>query len=82
MLGANDVIRFGIAGIHGQGDAHIDQYLGCENAVGVNLAETRYSAAARCRLIPRAERFTGEGAEAANALLTRIYRPPFVPDKV
>ena len=25
VLGANDVIRVGIAGIHGQGNAHIDQ---------------------------------------------------------
>src|SRR5207253_4228496 len=28
VLGSNDVIRVGIAGIHGQGNAHIDQYLG------------------------------------------------------
>src|SRR5262245_6422724 len=28
VLGANDVIRVGVAGIHGQGNAHIDQYLG------------------------------------------------------
>src|SRR6516164_7439398 len=28
VLGANDVTRVGVAGIHGQGNAHIDQYLG------------------------------------------------------
>jgi predicted dehydrogenase len=28
VLGANDVIRVGVAGIHGQGNAHIEQYLG------------------------------------------------------
>src|SRR6516165_10717635 len=28
VLGANDVFRVGVAGIHGQGNAHIDQYLG------------------------------------------------------
>src|SRR5262245_13303708 len=28
VLGANDVIRVGVAGIHGQGNAHIGQYLG------------------------------------------------------
>src|SRR5262249_14001558 len=28
VLGANDVIRIGVAGIHGQGNSHIDQYLG------------------------------------------------------
>src|SRR5437762_8814809 len=31
VLGANDVIRVGVAGIHGQGNAHIDQYLGLKN---------------------------------------------------
>jgi predicted dehydrogenase len=31
VLGANDVIRVGVAGIHGQGNAHIDQYLGFKN---------------------------------------------------
>src|SRR6187431_840167 len=30
VLGANDVIRVGVAGIHGQGNAHIDQYVGLE----------------------------------------------------
>src|SRR5437868_14927317 len=28
VLGANDVIRVGVAGIHGQGTGHIEQYLG------------------------------------------------------
>ena len=28
VLGANDVIRVGVAGIHGQGKGHIEQYLG------------------------------------------------------
>src|SRR5262245_28222889 len=32
VLGANDAIRVGVAGIHGQGSAHIDQYLGLEGA--------------------------------------------------
>jgi predicted dehydrogenase len=30
VIGANDAIRVGVAGIHGQGSAHIDQYLGLE----------------------------------------------------
>jgi predicted dehydrogenase len=30
VLGANDVIRVGVAGIHGQGNAHIDQYVGLD----------------------------------------------------
>src|SRR5262245_31338307 len=28
VLGANDAIRVGVAGIHGQGKGHIEQYLG------------------------------------------------------
>ena len=31
VLGANDAIRVGVAGIHGQGNAHIDQYLGLKD---------------------------------------------------
>jgi len=31
VLGANEAIRVGVAGIHGQGDAHIDQYLGLKD---------------------------------------------------
>ena len=31
VLGANDAVRVGQAGIHGQGNAHIDQYLGLKN---------------------------------------------------
>src|SRR5262245_51245020 len=27
ILGANDTIRVGVAGIHGQGSAHIEQYM-------------------------------------------------------
>ena len=34
VLGANDAIRVGVAGIHGQGNAHIDQYLGLEGRAG------------------------------------------------
>lgn len=32
ILGANEAIRVGVAGIHGQGNAHIDQYLGFDEA--------------------------------------------------
>src|SRR5207248_4191424 len=28
VLGANDAIRVGVAGIHGQGNGHIEQYVG------------------------------------------------------
>src|SRR6516164_5688710 len=31
VLGANETIRVGQAGIHGQGNAHIDQYLGLKD---------------------------------------------------
>jgi predicted dehydrogenase len=39
VLGANDVIRVGIAGIHGQGNAHIDQYLGIKNVQVTHLID-------------------------------------------
>src|SRR5690242_20979578 len=31
VLGANDTIRVGVAGIHGQGNHHIGQYSGMKN---------------------------------------------------
>src|SRR5512132_4237554 len=39
VLGANDVIRVGVAGIHGQGNAHIDQYLGLEGCQVTHLID-------------------------------------------
>src|SRR5881296_10783 len=39
VLGANDVIRVGIAGIHGQGNAHIDQYLELKNVQVTHLID-------------------------------------------
>src|SRR5437899_5408490 len=39
VLGANDVIRIGIAGIHGQGNAHIDQYLEFKNVQVTHLID-------------------------------------------
>jgi predicted dehydrogenase len=52
-------------------------------AVGVNLEETEYVLGKVLTLDAKQERFTGEGAEAANALLTRAYRKGFeVPQKV
>jgi predicted dehydrogenase len=39
VLGANDVIRVGVAGIHGQGNAHIDQYLGFKNVQVTHLID-------------------------------------------
>ena len=37
VLGANDVIRIGVAGINGQGNSHIDEYLKLEKAKGVHI---------------------------------------------
>jgi predicted dehydrogenase len=52
-------------------------------AVGVKLEETEYTLGKVLTMDPKEERFTGEGSEKANALLTRAYRKPFVvPDKV
>jgi predicted dehydrogenase len=39
VLGANDVIRVGVAGIHGQGNAHIDQYLKLKNVQVTHLID-------------------------------------------
>src|SRR6187399_834776 len=39
VLGANDVIRVGVAGIHGQGNAHIDQYLEQKNVQVTHLID-------------------------------------------
>ena len=39
VLGANDVIRVGVVGIHGQGNAHIDQYLGLEKVQVTHLID-------------------------------------------
>ena len=44
---------------------------------GVDLAKTPATLGVPLAVDPAAERFTGEGAAAANALLTRDYRAPF-----
>ena len=36
VIGANDTIRVGVAGINGRGSAHIDEYLKLKNA-GVDI---------------------------------------------
>jgi predicted dehydrogenase len=46
-------------------------------AVGVKLEETEYVLGKVLTLDAKEERFTGEGADQANALLTRTYRRPF-----
>jgi predicted dehydrogenase len=52
-------------------------------ATGVRLGEATYQLGRTLRVDAKEERCTGEGAEAANRLLTREYRAPFVvPDKV
>jgi predicted dehydrogenase len=51
--------------------------------VGVKLDQTDYQLGQTLAFDPHEERFIGEGAEKANALLTRAYRAPFVvPEKV
>ena len=53
------------------------------SGVGVKLAETSYQLGQVLTLDPKSERFAGEGADKANALLTRKYRDPFVvPEKL
>jgi predicted dehydrogenase len=51
--------------------------------VGVKLSEASYRLGRTLVLDPTTERFVGDGAEKANAFLTRNYRKPFVvPEKV
>jgi predicted dehydrogenase len=60
--------------------ARMEDYLK-ENKV--NLEETKYQLGPTLRIDAKTERFTGEKAEAANGLLTREYRKPFVvPEKL
>ena len=47
-------------------------------AVGVNLAQTKYQLGRVLRFDPKRERFIGESAGKANAPLTRNYRKPYV----
>jgi hypothetical protein len=47
-------------------------------AVGVKLGESDYTLGATLTFDPAREKFTGDGADAANKLLTRPYREPFV----
>jgi len=52
-------------------------------AVDAQLERATYRVGRTLEFDPRTERFTGEGAEQANSLLGRSYRPPFVvPDAV
>lgn len=51
--------------------------------VGVKLEEASYQLGRTLTIDPKAEKFIGDGAEAANAMRTREYRKPFVvPEKV
>ncbi len=52
-------------------------------AVDVKLDEITYNVGPQLTFDAKAEKFTGEGADRANPLLTRPYRQPFVvPEKV
>jgi hypothetical protein len=51
--------------------------------VGVRLEETNYQLGRTLTMDAKNECFVGDGAEKANAFLTRAYRKPFVvPEKV
>ena len=50
---------------------------------GVALERAEFEFGPQLTFDPKAERFTGDRAEQANALLTRKYRAPFVvPERV
>jgi hypothetical protein len=69
-----------------QGDAPLAEAYGrmAEHlaANGVNLGKTPATLGIALAVDARAERFTGKDAAAANALLTRSYRAPFVVPKI
>ena len=46
--------------------------------VGVNLDETTYNVGSSLAFDAKTEKFTGAGADAANPMLARAYRHPFV----
>ena len=48
----------------------------------VDLARTPAAMGLPLQIDPAAERFIGEGADAANAMLTRSYRAPFTVPKL
>jgi hypothetical protein len=48
------------------------------SANGVDLDKTPATLGAMLTLAPDTERFVGEFSEAANRLVSRPYRPPFV----
>ena len=50
-------------------------------AVGVDLAMTKYQSGRSLAFDAKSERFTGPDAEKANAFLTRAYREPYVVPK-
>ncbi len=51
--------------------------------VGMNLEETEYMVGKHLEFDAKTERFVGAGAEAANPMLSRPYRQPFVvPEQV
>ena len=52
-------------------------------AVGLNLEETNYTLGSTLQFDPKTEKFVGQGSQAANPLLSRAYRSPFVvPEQV
>jgi predicted dehydrogenase len=52
-------------------------------SVGVRLEETNYQLGRTLTMDAKTERFVGDGADKANAFLTRPYRKPFVvPEKI
>jgi hypothetical protein len=47
-------------------------------AIGAKLEETNYQVGPKLSFDAATEKFVGEGADAANPLLSRAYREPFV----
>ncbi|HZL88501.1 MAG TPA: Gfo/Idh/MocA family oxidoreductase [Pirellulaceae bacterium] len=68
----------GISGKQAQVKEAFEKIRDNSKAVGVKLGDGDYMLGATLTFDPAKEKFTGQGADAANKLLTRPYREPFV----
>jgi hypothetical protein len=75
--GAYDKAR-GSIGENKEAVAVLERIRDNSKAVGVPVDKTIYTIGPTLTFDPATEKFTGEQAEAANKLLTRQYRAPFV----
>ena len=79
----DDEIARGAIGDNQEVVASLERIRDNTKAVGVPVDQTVYTVGPVLTFDPATEKFTGDHAEAANKLLTREYRVPFVvPEQV